>query len=101
MNSYPILVEKFPPGTTTDLGCNDCGHWWHLSDPHEFMEYHEIGTCPRCKSFQIDARYEEGDKCPGCGKLSLELDHKGALKGACSRRCALQAEYAASLKAQA
>jgi hypothetical protein len=99
VTEYPILVERFPRGSSLDLGCCDCGHWWHERDPDRWMMKLDSGDCPRCGSFDITSRYEEADKCPGCGKLSQELDKRGPLKGACSRVCMLQAEYAEQLKA--
>lgn len=97
-DQYPVLVLKLNGGDALDMGCNACGHWWPLDDPEEFMRVANVGTCPRCKSFKIEARYMEASACPGCGEINAELDRSGPLKGACSRRCMLTAEYAATLK---
>ena len=93
--TFPILVAKWPthPNASLQLGCNGCGHVWSEADPEDAMAKNECGVCPRCGTFDIAFRYEEGVACKNCGKL----DHEMPVEGCCSRACLLQAEYAKTL----
>jgi hypothetical protein len=98
-DTYPILIERFGKGgESLHVGCNTCGKWWEEKDPDAAIANVDSGHCPHCESWNTYWRFEEASRCPGCGTLSLELDPRGALGGACSRKCQLQVEYAASLR---
>ena len=102
MSRYPILVPRysdhFPPDTAICIGT--CGREWKghelPRDPAE-GEPEELGVECSCGGVVV-FKYLEAPQCPGCGKLGGYSSH--ALGGCCSRRCQLQAEYAAALKAR-
>jgi hypothetical protein len=98
MSGYPILVERYDAKHPADMAiCVGCKRERKM-DPADGDPYDMCLTCRVCGD-GIMWKYNEADKCPGCGTLGF-WDHD-VLKGACSRKCMLQAEYAASLKARA
>ena len=108
MSEYPILVawEDFKGAKASTLGCARCGFTRQATED-EIGLSDGLPPCPACcdpKATDVREwpfltwKYEAADRCPGCGTLGF-YDSRSPLKGSCSRRCMLQAEYAASLKA--
>lgn len=105
--SYPILVERFQGRQSLTIVCERChservitaddilNEGWYEC-PADTERGRTASTEPRCMGTAV-MKYDEGDKCPGCGALGFYED---VLKGACSRKCMFVAEYAASLEAQ-
>ena len=95
MTNYPILVERYDAKHPADLAVclGKCGREW-IYDPSE-GDPHDL--CLECAcGGAIDFKYLAADKCGGCGSLGFYPK----LNGCCSRKCMLQAEYAASLEAR-
>lgn len=99
---YPILVPDWDEKHPADLAiCERCEHEF-VWDPSEGDPYDLCARCGQVDSTrpggvcagQIVFKFNMVDSCPGCGKLGYDAQK---VDGACSRRCALQAEYAASL----
>jgi hypothetical protein len=95
--TYPIFVERFQGVQSVTVVCTLC-------TAERLAEMHDVdldggGPCPddKCGGWTT-FKYLEVDKCAGCGKLG---QWEPALARCCSRRCALQAEYAESLHARA
>jgi hypothetical protein len=92
VSDYPILVERYGPGQSDRVVCEYC-HEESMLDPSEGDPY---DMCLECAcGGPLVWKYDEADKCPGCGKLGF-YDYP-LLQGCCSRRCRLVAEYAATL----
>ncbi len=94
---YPILVERLDSSNALVMGCNGCGRQVKIDDPDRFIEAVDCGSCPHCDAFSdFVPAFEPGSRCKGCGKMAIEQP----VDGCCSRRCVLQAEYAARLEAR-
>lgn len=103
MTEYPILVErwdaKHPSDTAVCERCHAEFKWDPTEgDPYDLCAKHGHLLKSECGG-QIVMKYDVGERCKGCGKLDHEMPR--ALNGCCSRKCMLQAEYAAALKARA
>jgi hypothetical protein len=97
MTDYPILVDRWDAKHPSDMAvCEDCDATfrWDPSegDPYDLCATHSCGG-------QVVMKYTEGERCKNCGKLDHEMPR--GLGGCCSRKCMLQVEHAASLKAAA
>lgn len=97
---YPILVDRWDDKHPADLAvCTRCDATFTVDpsegDPYDLCTTHGNPTLPGDCGGQIVMKYDQGDRCKGCGKL----DYSMPLAGCCSRKCQLQAEYAASLEA--
>lgn len=92
--SYPILVERLTGDLALSIIC-ECCHAEEIIDVDDLLN-EGLYDCPDDCGGAAVMKYEEADKCPGCGTLGF-YDAK-VLAGRCSRVCMLQAEYAASLK---
>ena len=92
MSKYPILVEKYRPGQALDVVCQSCDAEM-IGDPSENSDGLYTCAVPSCQGLTT-WKYEEADKCGGCGKLGHFHERLGYC---CSRRCQLQAEYAKEL----
>lgn len=102
MTDYPILVERWDKAhPSDDAVCTRCGHTFKWDpadgDPDDLCSTHGNPTVAGDCGGPIVMKYDEGVRCKGCGKL----DYSFMLGGCCSRKCQLQAEYAATLKARA
>lgn len=100
MTHLPILIAKWDEKhRPTTLCCSRCD-WSREATVDEcgYAEpmYMDDAHCRHCGN-GLEWKYAEGDACRGCGKL--DFSHPRELKGCCSRRCLLQAEYAAALAA--
>jgi hypothetical protein len=96
--TYPILVEKFTGKPSMTIVCERC-HAEDVIDADDLLN-EGLYECPRSHVVCVGTavmKYEEADRCAGCGVLGF-YDY-AELKGCCSRRCMLQAEYAAGLNA--
>ncbi len=94
MSRYPIKVSYDDKTIALDLATCEACKTERTLDPADGCPY---DRCLRCEcGGQIVWKYDPVDACPSCGKLGYEACSVG---GACSRKCQLQAEYAASLKA--
>ena len=97
-DGFPIPVERLGSTNAGMLACGKCGTS-RQADLDEIGLSEGLGSCPRDCGGWLEWAYQEGDKCPGCGKLGWWDGRQ--TNGACSRLCQLQAEYAESLKARA
>lgn len=90
---YPLPVERYTGQQSLTIICESCGAQEVVGpdDVHNDGLYNCPVDCGGVAVF----KYAEADRCPGCGELGW-YDHN-VLKGACSRRCMLQAEYAATI----
>lgn len=107
MTDYPILVARWTGDQALTIVCERC-HTEAVIDPDDIRS-EDLYECPadavRRRRASITARcggsasmkYVEGEQCASCGTL----DYSMPVDGCCSRRCALQAEYAQSLKGPA
>lgn len=92
---YPILVERYAGNQAVTIVCESCNATAVIdaadlrSDP--------LYACPAGCGGHATHKYEEADRCPGCGKLGF---YERVLGGCCSRVCQLQAEYARELEAR-
>lgn len=96
MSAYPKPVAKYDAGHPADLAiCHDCRHEYTF-DPADGDPEDRCIRCPKddCDG-EVTFKYVEVDACRNCGKLGWE---SAAVSGCCSRLCALQHEYAQSLK---
>jgi hypothetical protein len=98
VSDYPILVERWGKKAPSDrVVCERChaefSHDPSEGDPYDLCLRHGNPTVGECGG-QLVYKYAEADKCGGCGKLGF-YDTK--LSHCCSRKCMLQAEYAATL----
>lgn len=112
MSVYPILVERWTGAQALTIICERC-HAERVIDADEISN-EDIYECPgdrelgraastveRCRGSAM-MKYLQAEKCRGCGKLGFFGDpHCAGLEGCCSRRCQLQAEYAATLRGAA
>lgn len=97
MSDFPILVERLSPKQAAALGCASCGAERQATE-RECLEFYIPPGCTSCGMEAVmDWKYMEGEKCKGCGKLGF-WSNNGPLKGVCSRKCQLQAEYAEELR---
>ena len=108
MTEYPILVADFTGERALTIICERCGaeEVIHADDilneglyqcPADTERARRASTEPRCMG-GAGMKYEQGDRCEGCGKLGFWTGpHPTPIDGCCSRKCKLQAEYAASL----
>jgi hypothetical protein len=89
---YPILVERLDSRTAVLAICQSCGHESEAApDEPGFND----GEWPCGCGGWVCFKYVEADhKCPNCGKLGF---FEKPLAPCCSRRCQLQADYAAQL----
>lgn len=105
MSRYPILVERWVGMQPLTIVCERC-HSERVINADEISN-EDIYECPRdwelsrraptaerCRGWAV-MKYMQADRCRGCGTLGFWDDK---LDACCSRRCMLQAEYAASLK---
>lgn len=99
--TYPILVERFDSRTATAAVCERCHQeiTWDPAegDPYDLCITHQVPKTAGGTDFcggQIVMKYDEGQRCKGCGKLDFSMPTPD---GCCSRVCSLQAEYAANL----
>lgn len=93
---YPILVERLEGPDALRIACQTCD-WETVIKPEDIQNERNY-MCARCGGW-ADYKYEEADfKCPNCGKLGFT---KVDADGSCSRRCALQWEWAKTLKERA
>jgi hypothetical protein len=112
--SLPVLVERYSGEQAMTIICERC-HTEAVLDPDELLN-EGLYECPadtelsrrasaekRCRGHAI-MKYEEADKCKGCGKLGFYESagpssnyYAPQMVGCCSRRCMLVAEYAATL----
>lgn len=103
--NYPILVERWTGAQALTIVCERC-HAERVIDADEISN-EDIYECPgdwelgrtastakRCRGSAC-MKYMEGERCRGCGGMAFEQP----VDGCCSRKCQLQAEYAATLKA--
>ena len=109
VSRFPILVDAWKGNQSLALGCNECGHRWYAADADEWIAFIDTPRdCPQCGRWTgVAPAYETGVRCPGCRRLFHEADlvgnrapHSAATvpnEGCCSRRCALQVEYAREL----
>lgn len=107
MSRYPIIVARYTTDQALTIICDRC-HAEAVIHPDDLLNEglyecpadtelsRAASTAQRCRGSAF-MKYEEGDPCKGCGRLGF-WDRK--LDGCCSRRCQLQAEYAAALKAR-
>lgn len=97
---YPILLEKLTPEQCVRAVCEKCHveRDWDPAegDPYDLCIKHE-GKLPNGCGGQIVMKYDWGQKCKGCGAMAYRMP--SMLAGCCSRKCMLQAEYAATLEA--
>lgn len=94
MSRYPILVERWDEQHPSDMAvCERC-HKTVTIDPSEGDPYDRCLKHRGCGG-QVVMKYEQADKCGGCGRLGF---YEKALSHCCSRRCMLQAEYAKTLR---
>lgn len=109
MPEYPILVAEWRGDQALTIICEECGAE-EIVDPDELLNegiyecpadtalYRSGSTARRCRGTAV-MKYEQADQCEGCGKLGFwHGSHETAIDGCCSRRCALQAEYAKQLR---
>ena len=96
---YPILVERFEGRHASPVVCERCHAEFDWNpeegDPYDLCVTHGNKTLGECGG-QIVFKYHWAEKCGGCGKLDYSMPLRNP--AACSRKCQLQAEYAASLK---
>jgi hypothetical protein len=93
MNRYPILVEKWTGTQALTIVCETC----HTEDVIEGDDLLNEGlySCPRSCGGMAVMKYEEAERCKGCGALGFWEEPLGFC---CSRRCMLVAEYAETLQ---
>jgi hypothetical protein len=96
MSEYPILVSAWDEKHPADLAiCECCKAEFTLDpsegDPYDMCLTHGNTSVGKCGG-RIHFKYAEVGSCANCGKLG-ETD----VGGCCSRRCKLQADYAAQL----
>jgi hypothetical protein len=108
VTEYPILVERWSDDQALTIICERC-YAEAVLDPDELLN-EGLYECPadtelsrrasterRCRGSAV-MKYDEGDKCEGCGKLGYWHGVRmSPIDGCCSRRCKLQAEYASVL----
>lgn len=95
MSGYPILVERWTGDQALTIVCERCGAEAVLAPAGLLTE--GLYQCPDGCPGAAVMKYDEADRCGGCGTLGY---HSPTLDHCCSRRCQLQAEYAATLKAR-
>lgn len=98
MTEYPILVEMWDDKHPADLAiCEKCHveFTWDAGegDPYDLCIKHKV-----CGG-QIVFKYDSGDKCDNCGKLDYRMPLSVGRGRYCSRRCALQVEWAKQIGA--
>ena len=110
MTSYPILVAEWDGDQALTIICEKCGAE-EVIDPADLLNEglydcpadtelrRRASTAERCRGTAV-MKYEPADQCKGCRKLGFWDSYVPEIDGCCSRRCALQAEYAASLAAR-
>lgn len=104
MSDYPILVANWTGAQALTIVCERC-HAERVIDADE-LSNEDIYECPgdrelgrtastakRCRGLAM-MKYVEAERCRGCGALGFEQP----VDGCCSRRCQLQADYAAMLE---
>lgn len=91
---YPILVERLAAGQALVIACQSCHAEATITADQILNEANY--ECPKGCGGSAFYKYDEGDKCPNCGKLGY-WSHTHVLKGCCSRLCMLQWEYAQQL----
>jgi hypothetical protein len=108
MTRYPILVERFSGKQALVIVCESC-HTEAVLVADELLNEglyecpantelaRTASTATRCPGYAC-MKYDEAERCGGCGRLGFYDDK---LAGCCSRKCMLQAEYAATLRASA
>lgn len=89
----PILVESLTAEQALVICCWTCGTQRTITVDEIYNE--DLYDCPKACGGTAGMLYWETAKCPNCGKLDFGAD---AVDGACSRRCALQVEYAKELE---
>jgi hypothetical protein len=109
MSDYPIPVRDSTGETAMTIICEKCRAEAVITAdellneglyecPADTERGRLASTEPRCCGMAV-MKYEVADECPGCKRLGW-WDHD-VLGGCCSRRCQLQAEYAAALLTKA
>lgn len=93
MAHFPRLVERWRGKQATTLYCEQCERTRQATED-EIGLREGLPPCGHCDGM-LDWAYHEADRCKGCGKLGF---WDKALGYCCSRRCQLQAEYAATLR---
>lgn len=104
MSDFPVLVERYTAEQALTIVCERC-YAEAVIDADDLLN-EGLYECPadterarrasteeRCRSSAV-MKYEEADKCKGCGELGF---FDKVLGYCCSRKCMLQAEYAAQL----
>lgn len=94
MSGYPILVADWTGAQAMTIVCESCHAERVLEDDGALLS-EGMYPCPRGCGGWATYKYEQADKCGGCGKLGF-YDSK-INDGCCSRVCQLQAEYAKDL----
>jgi hypothetical protein len=97
VTEYPILVERFEGSQALTIVCEKCAAE-AVIDPND-LSNEGLYNCPQnCGGLAV-MKFDEGDRCKGCGKLGYwHGPFTTPIDGCCSRRCKLQAEYAESLR---
>lgn len=91
--TYPILVEQYTAKQALTIVCEAC-HAEAVIHADDILN-EGLFACPAGCPGSATYKYEEADRCGGCGRLGF---YDIALKHCCSRACMLQTEYAATLK---
>lgn len=93
MSGYPILIADWTGKQAMTIVCESCHAEAVITD--DDLQNEGLYSCPKhCGGLAV-YKYEQADKCGGCGKLGF-YDSK-INDGCCSRVCQLQAEYAKDL----
>jgi hypothetical protein len=95
MTELPIPVRRLKPEQALLIACEVCGAEAHI-DPDGLRNDGDF-SCPASCGATLSAtfKYAEGNECPNCKRLGWDTTD---VDGCCSRRCALQAEYARRLE---
>lgn len=94
IDDYPILVEDWSGDQAVTIVCLRC-YAEAVMDPDDLMN-EGLYNCPRNCGGMAIMKYELAMACKNCGTLDFNMP----VDGCCSRRCALQVGYAATLQAR-
>jgi hypothetical protein len=97
---YPIPVAEYTGDQALTIVCESCGAEGVIAANGILND--GVYQCPSVTEYVAGwyrgcavHMFAEADRCPGCGRLGWYGD---APEKACSRACALQAEYAKTLR---